>query len=147
MSNKQHQYKVDVNAQQTFMSGCVLLCPDAPWNLVVVEGGTKAVKKFCNLMTRRIKWTEVRHEESDDEDEEGADDEAAAAKAKAKAAAAAARAANKAELVWKGIVASKAFDGFRFESCATPAAARQLMASRGVPHYWDMVVTGASTTS
>lgn len=62
-----HRFKVDVNAQQFFLSGTVLLCSDnvsgsssgssggggGCSSLVVVEGGPKGVRKFIKLMTER----------------------------------------------------------------------------------------------
>lgn len=59
-SSLKHRFKVDVNAQQLFLSGLVLLCQDDTKNknLVVVEGGPKAVRKFIRLMVQRIRWEE-----------------------------------------------------------------------------------------
>lgn len=37
-------------------------------NLVIVEGGPKAIKKFKHLMLHRIKWEDEK--ESDDDEEE-----------------------------------------------------------------------------
>mgnify|MGYP001795835818 CR=1 FL=1 len=56
-----------------YFLGCVVLTKDL--NVVVVEGGPKALKKFKHLMLHRIKWSEDRkrrhrQEDSDDEDEE-----------------------------------------------------------------------------
>ena len=48
-----YRFKVDVNAQQLFLSGLVLLCPEEGKNLVVVEGGPKGIRKFIHLMTKR----------------------------------------------------------------------------------------------
>lgn len=49
-----HRFKVDVNAQQFFLSGTVLLCGGGgSGSLVVVEGGPKGVRKFIKLMTER----------------------------------------------------------------------------------------------
>eukprot|EP01032_Pedospumella_encystans_P023532 gene23532-26637_t len=57
--NLKHRFKVDVNAQQLFLSGIVLLCGDSSSdNLVVAEGGPKGIRKFIKLMTQRINWTE-----------------------------------------------------------------------------------------
>ena len=53
--------------------GCAVLYKDV--NIVVVEGGSKSVKKFKRLMLHRIKWEDEK--DSDDDDEE---DEAAASK-------------------------------------------------------------------
>jgi U4/U6 small nuclear ribonucleoprotein PRP3 len=77
-ANLKHRFKVDVNAQQYFLSGIgerlqrrlpsfrwslttcacvclVLLCtePGSTSNLVVAEGGPKGIRKFVRLMTER----------------------------------------------------------------------------------------------
>jgi U4/U6 small nuclear ribonucleoprotein PRP3 len=52
-SNLKHRFKVDVNAQQLFLSGLALICASERMNLVVVEGGPKGVKKFVRLMHER----------------------------------------------------------------------------------------------
>ena len=51
---------MDVNAQQHFMSGLVLLNQEPKdgnehksCNLVIVEGGPKGIRKFVKLMTQR----------------------------------------------------------------------------------------------
>ena len=61
-------FKVDVNAQQFFLTGTVVLCQqpeDAStvngkaqkgFSLVVVEGGPKGIKKFVRLMLKRVDW-------------------------------------------------------------------------------------------
>lgn len=55
-SSLKHRFKVDVNAQQLFLSGIVLLCEEVG-NLVVAEGGPRAIRKFIRLMTERIDWS------------------------------------------------------------------------------------------
>jgi U4/U6 small nuclear ribonucleoprotein PRP3 len=72
-SNPKHRFKVDVNAQQHFLSGIVILYQDTNlnlnedeefqtnsnnkirdgYNLVIVEGGPKGVQRFVKLMTKR----------------------------------------------------------------------------------------------
>ena len=56
--NKKLLYKVDINAQQFHLRGCAAVCPALQWQLVVVEGSAKAVKKYVGLMTARINWAE-----------------------------------------------------------------------------------------
>ncbi|PSK34661.1 hypothetical protein C7M61_005021 [Candidozyma pseudohaemuli] len=53
MDSKQ-QYKVDINAKQMELHGMVLFNPR--FNLVIVEGGEKAIKFYRRLMTSRIDW-------------------------------------------------------------------------------------------
>ena len=110
-SDPKHRFKVDVNAQQYFLSGTVVLCQEPDdgesrrgFSVVVVEGGPKGLKKFIRLMLKRIAWDtkveartaqggwdeEEEDEEDDDEDEDDEDDEddegAAPAASKATAA-------------------------------------------------------------
>merc|ERR1712086_1102923 len=55
-SNPQHRYKVDINASQLHLTGAVVICDESKCNAVVVEGGTRGVKKFTKLLQSRIKW-------------------------------------------------------------------------------------------
>lgn len=55
LRNQSNKFKVDMNAQQLHLTGCGLLYNDI--NVVVAEGGTKALKKYKKLMLHRIKWT------------------------------------------------------------------------------------------
>ena len=54
-SNPKHRFKVDVNAQQHFLSGLVVLNQEnkEKCNVVITEGGPKGVRKMINLMTKR----------------------------------------------------------------------------------------------
>jgi U4/U6 small nuclear ribonucleoprotein PRP3 len=56
LSNPAKKFKVETNAKQLFMTGCVVLFEDV--NVVVVEGGPKQQKKYKQLMLHRIKWEE-----------------------------------------------------------------------------------------
>lgn len=62
LTNPTHKFKVNMNAQQLHLGGICLVAdqntvPDLP-NLVIVEGGPRAIKKYKTLMLRRIKWDE-----------------------------------------------------------------------------------------
>ncbi|ETN04700.1 hypothetical protein PPTG_14507 [Phytophthora nicotianae INRA-310] len=131
LSNPQHRFKVDVNAQQYHLTGGVLICKDSNINMVVVEGGKKAIKQYTKLMMRRIDWNGAREaeQESDSEDED------------------AAKRGNGCLLVWQGVVARKAFNNFRFQECRTSATARKVMEAKNVVHYWDLVEKSAETAA
>jgi U4/U6 small nuclear ribonucleoprotein PRP3 len=69
-SHKAHQFKVDINAKQLKLTGCAILWES--YNVVIAEGGTKAMKRFMRVMQHRIKWDKTGNEldsESDDEDD------------------------------------------------------------------------------
>merc|ERR1712136_279209 len=70
LSNKRHLFKIDMNAQQFHLTGCCITCPGVA-NIVVIEGGPRAVKRYRKLMMRRIKWTE---DHKDDDDGADSDD-------------------------------------------------------------------------
>ncbi|KAK1948446.1 U4/U6 small nuclear ribonucleoprotein Prp3 [Phytophthora citrophthora] len=131
LSNPQHRFKVDVNAQQYHLTGGVLLCKDSDINMVVVEGGKKAIKQYTKLMMRRIDWNGAREaeHESDSEDEDTA------------------KRGNGCLLVWQGVVARKAFNNFRFQECRTTVTARKVMEAKNVAHYWDLVEKSAETAA
>ena len=63
LSNPQHKYKVETNATQFMLTGLMMTAKDN--NIVVVEGGPKALRKFKRLMMIRMKWDEdVRNRKS-----------------------------------------------------------------------------------
>jgi hypothetical protein len=53
------RYKVDINAQSWLLTGTALICQQGHVNLVLVEGGPRAIKKFTRLMMHRIKWGKI----------------------------------------------------------------------------------------
>ncbi|XP_028391992.1 U4/U6 small nuclear ribonucleoprotein Prp3-like [Dendronephthya gigantea] len=121
LHHPQKQYKVDVNARQLYMTGCVVLIRDM--NLVVVEGGPKAQKKFRRLMLNRIKWSEdsKKRANSDDEDEKTTQ--------------------NFCRLVWEGTEKKRRFSDFKMKTCANESAAREYLKTYGVEHYWDLSIS------
>ena len=60
LSHGAHKFKVNMNAQQLAINGvCIIADKKLGLNLpnvVVVEGGPKAIKFYKKLMLRRIKW-------------------------------------------------------------------------------------------
>ncbi|KAF1335476.1 U4/u6 small nuclear ribonucleoprotein prp3, partial [Globisporangium splendens] len=132
LSNPQHRFKVDVNAQQFHLTGGVLICKEDNLNMVVVEGGKKAIKHYTRLLTKRIHWlTSSEHDDSDNESGNDDDDDAESK-------------GNGCKPVWQGVVARKAFTTFRFQECRTAATARKVMEAKGVVHYWDLVEKSTS---
>ncbi|KAF0684935.1 Aste57867_23179 [Aphanomyces stellatus] len=134
LAHPQHKFKVDVNAQQLNLTGAVVtVAENADINLVVVEGGPKSIKAYVKLMCRRIDWSlkEVKPKEVGDEDDdevtkEEDEDEGDGKKPKC-------------YLVWKGVVAKRAFSNFRFQECRTTVTARKVLEAKHVEQYWDMV--------
>lgn len=120
LSHPQTRFKVDVNAQENRLTGCVVISDGI--TVVVVEGGNKPIKRYGKLMLGRINWAAAVKEEDEDGDE--SDD----------------KPPNKCVLVWQGSVAKPSFHRFTVHECLTEAAARKIFADAGVAHYWDLAV-------
>ena len=63
LHNPAKKWKLERNATQLFMSGTVVLYQDV--NIVVVEGGPKQLKKYRQLMLKRVKWGEDTYTDKD----------------------------------------------------------------------------------
>uniref|UniRef100_A0A5B7B7U0 Putative U4/U6 small nuclear ribonucleoprotein Prp3 n=1 Tax=Davidia involucrata TaxID=16924 RepID=A0A5B7B7U0_DAVIN len=120
LSHAQTRFKVDVNAQENRLTGCVVISDGI--SVVVVEGGSKSIKRYGKLMLRRINWAAA----VENEDEDGDEDED--------------KPVNKCVLVWQGSVAKPNFNRFFVQECRTEAAARKIFSDAGVAHYWDLAV-------
>ncbi|XP_021850034.2 protein RDM16 isoform X2 [Spinacia oleracea] len=117
-SHPQNRFKVDINAQENRLTGCAVISEG--FSVVVVEGGSKSIKRYGKLMLRRINWlAKVLNEDGEeDEDEE--------------------KPPNKCSLVWQGSVAKPSFNRFFIHDCRTEAAARKVFSDAGVGHYWEL---------
>ncbi|GLD91483.1 hypothetical protein PINS_up000016 [Pythium insidiosum] len=133
LSNPQHRFKVDMNAQQFHLTGGVLCCKQNNVTMVVVEGGRKAIKHYTRLMTKRIRWREQADGDSDEDEDDADSTDGADDTGKDSGCA----------LVWQGIVAKRAFNNFRFQECSTSVTARKVMEAKHVVHYWDLVEKSA----
>ncbi|CAN4096048.1 unnamed protein product [Withania somnifera] len=104
LSHPQNRFKVDVNAQEI---GCV----------VIVEGGKKSIKRYGELMLRRIDWAAAIKKEEDDDD----------------------KPLNKFRS-YAHRLDHPHFHRFFVHECRTEAAARKVFADAGVPQYWNYAV-------
>merc|ERR1740121_2996588 len=129
LNNKRHLFKIDMNAQQFHLTGCCISCPGVA-NIVIVEGGPRAIKRYKKLMTRRIKWSE--DQKGDDDDEEEDDDEVTAPKLQ-----------DHCVLIWEGVVKTRIFKNWKVTHSRSEAEARKTLADRGGEHYWEMLLDTA----
>ncbi|KAL1546125.1 protein RDM16-like isoform X1 [Salvia divinorum] len=119
LSHPQARFKVDVNAQENRLSGCAIISEGI--SVVVVEGGSKAIKRYGKLMLKRIDWTATVEKEDKEENEDE-------------------KPFNKCQLVWQGSVAKPSFNRFFVQECRSEAAARKFFSDHGVAHYWDLAI-------
>jgi len=127
--NKQKLYKIDINAQQNHLTGLMLLADEC--NLVVVEGGPKAQRRYRKLLLHRIDWTDFGAADDDDDED---DEEEARRRAQSEVC----------QVVWEGLVVKPQFKNFRVEAARSSEGARKMLAERGCAHYWDMARTNGA---
>jgi len=125
LQNKRHLFKIDMNAQQFHLTGCCITCPGVA-NIVIIEGGPRAVKRYRKLMMRRIKWGE---EGADDEDDDSADDENVTAP----------KLHDHCVLIWEGVVKHRNFKNWKVTHSRSEVEARKTLADRSAEHYWEML--------
>jgi len=135
LSDGQKRYKVDINAQQLYLTGIVIVCPTQC--MVVVEGGPKGIKQYKKLMLRRIDWSDSKKmdtgegEGNGDEEGEGEGGENTQPKEKKE---------NKCFLVWEGSIKERLFkNGFKFKSCPAEYKVKETLEKFNATHYWDLV--------
>ncbi|XP_056331538.1 U4/U6 small nuclear ribonucleoprotein Prp3 [Danio aesculapii] len=121
LHNPAKKFKVEANANQLYLTGTVVLHKDV--NIVVVEGGPKAQKKFKRLMLTRIKWDEPNSKRDEHHD----DDES--------------RKNNKCSLVWEGTSKERSYGEVKFKQCPTENMAREHFKKHGTEHYWDLALS------
>ncbi|NXF55697.1 PRPF3 protein, partial [Oceanites oceanicus] len=125
LSNPAKKFKIEANAGQLYLTGVVVLHKDV--NVVVVEGGPKAQKKFKRLMLHRIKWDE-QTSNTKGEDEDESDEESV-------------KKTNKCSLVWEGTAKDRSFGEMKFKQCPTENMAREHFKKHGAEHYWDLALS------
>ena len=127
LSNPARKFKVETNAKQLYMTGCVILYEDV--NVVVVEGGPKQQKKYKQLMLKRIKWEDDVIKEKDLQPGLAGNVEA--------------NMINSCVLVWEGQTKERNFGEVKFKQCPSEKFAREHFRKAGVEHYWDQAYSGA----
>ena len=127
LANPARKFKVETNAKQLYMTGCVVLYEDV--NVVVVEGGPKQQKKYKQLMLHRIKWEEDVIKEKDLQAGLAGNVEH--------------NMINNCALVWEGQVKERNFGELKFKQCPTESFAREFFRKADVEHYWDQAYSGA----
>ncbi|KAK9471396.1 pre-mRNA processing factor 3-domain-containing protein [Dipodascopsis tothii] len=122
LANPQHRYKVNVNAQQHKLLGVTIL--NSKFNLVVVEGGAKAVKAYKKLMLSRIKWTEAPDPLADDPPPTAGQDPAKSL------------ADNRCDLIWEGELKQHNFKRWSTRTTDNESEVREILNRAQVGNYW-----------
>ncbi|XP_065187970.1 U4/U6 small nuclear ribonucleoprotein Prp3-like [Sycon ciliatum] len=117
------RYKVDINAQQLHLTGCIVQSKDL--NLVVVEGGPKSLKKYKRLMMNRINWDEARRNMDKNLRSDNSDQP------------------NQCSVVWEGMVEARNFVDWKCKQFPVDSGAREFLKKFNVHHYWDLALSSS----
>lgn len=140
MDHPQHRFKVDVSARQLSLTGTLLLFPNM--NVVVVEGGRKALRKYKKLMLRRIDWdAEVNHNHDVTQTKE-VEMEDTSKGFNAETGKGRERKTNKCVMVWEGPISTQAFSEFSTVRPRSSKECKEVFRRRNVEHYWDLCLQG-----
>ncbi|XP_036261929.1 U4/U6 small nuclear ribonucleoprotein Prp3-like [Molothrus ater] len=127
LSSPAKRFKIEANAGQLHLTGAVVLHKDL--NVVVLEGGPKAQKKFKRLMLHRIKWDE-RTSNTKGEDNDGSGQSV--------------KKTNKCSLVWEGTAKDRSFGQVKLKQCPTEKVAREHLGQRRAEQYGDLALGEAA---
>ncbi|KAK9485518.1 pre-mRNA processing factor 3-domain-containing protein [Lipomyces starkeyi] len=123
LANPQHSYKINVNARELDLKGVTIVNPK--FNLVVVEGGSRAIKLYKKLLLNRIDWAHNTQKISSPND-------AASNGPPTKSS------DNKCDLVWEGELKQHQFKRWNVRTTESEAEAREILERSQVPHYWNL---------
>lgn len=126
VESAQHRFKIEINARHFGLTGTFIIHSDC--NLVIVEGGCKALKKYKNLLLRRIDWnTDVSRLD---------DDNSVPSQKRTKC-----------KLVWEGPIAESAFESFKTVSLPTEASVKAFLKRKGMEAHYDCAMTSSFSPS
>jgi len=126
--------KMLATAQDLALTGRLLIVADRTVPaLVVVEGGANAVRKFCRMMLRKLRWgartlLEAKGVTQHDDGGGGDGGDEATADATSRAVC---------DLTWRGPVARREFDRFKLEAVDSVADAQRSLQAKNVAYLWD----------
>jgi len=129
LSNPSHRFKIDQNARQLELTGIVIMNPRT--NIVVVEGGLPAIKKYKRLMMSRIDWTDnARSRVIAKGNQEMLEDEPEPETLSG----------NTCDLVWEGELRTRNFKIWVGQREASNDAAARNWLGKGAENFWRLAV-------
>lgn len=141
LSSYGHRFKINKNVEQHSLTGICILNPK--FNLVIVEGGEWAIRKYRKLMLNRINWSETTgsnlsmHQENREGDDGGPSkmDETSDDTKE-----------NACTLVWEGELKVKSFRKWTTSKCASEGEVRKVLERNKMENYWTLAKGKVATS-
>lgn len=120
VDHPQWKYKMKMNAQQDYLTGCAVLSPKT--NIIVVEGLPKHLKHYKALLTRRINWEQPPPPK--DGQDLGSEPMTGGP--------------NACRLLWEGTVAKASWSRFEMKEVKGEVDVKEYFLKLGLEHYWNL---------
>jgi len=157
------KYKIDKNAQQLYLTGVCIANKrsnmDRIPTFIYVEGGPLALKKYKNLLLRRIKWGQKdnnseKNVDNLNENDENLDDEnelkinidknvntnIADENNNVKKDSMELKNSKDCMLVWEGTLKKRSFEKWKLMEVTSEIRARKILSDKGMEHYWNLLL-------
>ncbi|KAK9450012.1 pre-mRNA processing factor 3-domain-containing protein [Limtongia smithiae] len=139
LSSPQHFFKINVNARELELKGVCVTNPK--FNVIVVEGGLRAITLYKKLLLNRMDWTAASNETTADKvvsSPSAGDGSDGAASSAPLISSAADWSANKCEVIWEGELKQHQFRWWNTRNTKTEAEAREILDKQQVGHFWNL---------
>ena len=142
LKDPKNYFKIDKNAQQLYLNGICLYSEKMKEegghhhipNMIVVEGGKVAVRKYKKLLLRRIKW-DGKADDNNDESSSSEDEDNQEEHKKHEL-----KSTDNCSLVWEGTLQKRFFDNWKVIEIKSEHEALRSLSDRSCDHYWTMVI-------
>lgn len=124
ISHPQNRFKVNANANDLHISGCVLTAGKI--TIIIAEAGQKALRKFKHILLNRIDWNKQLDGTTKTDDETDKTPK------------------NKCTLIWEGVQKKRNFKYFKFQQFSDDETARKYLKDHGVGHLWDFATNSVA---
>jgi U4/U6 small nuclear ribonucleoprotein PRP3 len=130
------KFKINAQAQEKFISGCVLVLKD--FCLILAEGGSKSIRKFQDVMLNKVDWNRDLEPPRNPEITEGLKSEPIVTQETKENVE---KKVIKSELLWNGIQRQRNFKGFKFIPFEDEEACQDYLKQHSVLHLWEFAKT------
>jgi U4/U6 small nuclear ribonucleoprotein PRP3 len=168
------KYKIDKNAQQLYLTGLCIANKKSNMDriptLIYVEGGSLALKKYKNLLLRRIKWDQKENNVNNAEKEfykneiddnnliqNGNEENFKESNSNLSISFNQNSNLNNEEniennlkecknskdcmLVWEGTLKKRSFEKWKLMEVTSEIRARKILSDKGMEHYWNLLIS------
>jgi hypothetical protein len=154
LSNRRLQYKIYANTKDWLMTGTAVAVKGSPYNIVLIEGGPKGIKKFLRLMLHRIKYNDYPEDEEDHSKDETnnevtfefnasaimkkSDDDIEDDNDMSTSTTDININNTDCKLLWKGLSTTRQFNNYRFFNASTPEGAKKYLKNKDLLHFYSL---------